>query len=70
MQTDGPGTAGDSYDKTVVSFTSDSTGLAQYTGFVQGAYYKFARGDEPFGDEAVLAPATATWALPEFLGQP
>jgi hypothetical protein len=70
QMTAGPGDAGYALDNGMIEFTSDANGLAQYTGFVRGASYRFRRGKRAFVNDAALAPETASWSLTEILGNP
>lgn len=65
----GPGTAGYALDRGLITMTSDGAGLAQHSGFVRGAYYKFKRGtDDWLNHNGSLAPDAGSWQLPEILG--
>ncbi len=72
----GPGDAGQSPSRAEITFTSDSNGMAEYTGFIRGATYTLARGTDGLIRDAqgrpgyFVAPNEPTWALPEILGQP
>lgn len=65
----GPGDGGYSFSTEAFFFTSDETGLAEFTGFVRGATYVLKRSTA--GKEVtVLIPDSSTFMLPELLGQP
>jgi hypothetical protein len=67
--TAGTGVSGLAFDSGVVTMTSDAQGLAQHTGFVRGASYRFKRGRGNWTD-AYVAPDAATWSLANILGTP
>jgi hypothetical protein len=64
---EGPGTDGYGLDTAAFAVTSGLDGIAQHTGFVRGATYRFKRGIGNWS-EAFTAPDAETWALNEILG--
>lgn len=64
----GPGTSGYALDTGTITMTSGGDGIAQHTGFVRGARYRFKRGRGNWTEDA-LAPDADTWELSEILGQ-
>lgn len=70
QMTSGPGSGGYALDTDTITMTSDDDGLAQYSGFVRGAAYKFRRGNSTWWTSPQVAPSTPTWSLIEILGAP
>lgn len=70
QMTSGPGSSGYALDTDTITMTSDDDGLAQYSGFVRGAAYKFRRGNSTWWTSPQVAPSTPMWSLIEILGAP
>ncbi len=70
QMTAGPGVDGYALDTETIAMVSDADGVAQHTGFVRGAAYKFRRGSSAWWTAAQVAPNAATWNLREILGTP
>jgi hypothetical protein len=70
QMTAGPGTDGYALDTEMITLVSDAYGIAQHTGFVCGASYKFRRGTSAWWTDVQVAPYAATWNLGEILGTP
>jgi hypothetical protein len=70
QMTAGPGVDGYALDTETITMVSGVDGVAQHTGFVRGAAYKFRRGTSAWWTAAQVAPNAATWNLREILGTP
>jgi hypothetical protein len=70
QMTAGPGVEGYALDTETITMVSGADGVAQHTGFVRGAAYKFRRGASAWWTAAQVAPNATTWNLREILGTP
>jgi hypothetical protein len=70
QMTAGPGVDGYALDTETIAMISGADGIAQHTGFVRGASYKFRRGNSAWWSAAQVAPNANTWNLREILGTP
>ena len=67
--TDGPGTAGLSYDSTIRTEVSGADGVVQFTNMVIGATYEIWRSDRG-GRIEMTVPNSASFNINELIGKP